>query len=734
MSPDDRNTPAGTSAVSFTRVKERIIWGAVYNIFHEEYSTDQEFFQQVDKDVAAMKEANLDHIMVFPMSQWDPETQHLKWERTDYLIKAVEEAHLHFVPLMLKEEQCSHYFPIWKFKEIDGLWNTHNLRNRSKNNRENVDFADPRIFPLVESYFKEVIARYGTSPALSFYNIWNEPHYSSEADHTVEKFRLWLAKKYGELDVLNKMWGDDYTCWDEVTPFLNENWNSSMPQIDWILFRNELNGQLLGQLKSVLRKFDTVHQVNANPVGTPWADFSNFGFYSTDNWVFTKYNDINGASYYPDGWERSNSLVRCPAWLHNLAFTTIRSASDDKDYILTEMFTNTQNGLALNGYLDEKTIANIAWTALSNDCKGIIFWKWEPFRRGRQSLGRGLTTIEGELAPRGQAVKEIGRVLSQYGEMLLRARLRKPKVAILMDMVGLLKTLEQTAEPSTTKFMYESIAGVFKSLFEENISVDLLRMDLGLNIEKLKDYKILFLPFQVVVRREIADMVKEYVRQGGTVVADARSGSVDECDFAYRKSPGAGLDELFGARRKDWTAKKGFFPVKVKMGPDSPVCRFDGKFFRDELVVEENVTVVGTFVDDDTPAIVINEYGNGKAILSAVPLGASYYDSPENRAKETIVDCAHQAGAWPEVQFISKEHHNVDLKMHSAGNEIVVYAINNDGFDKPGSIEVATGGGTAKSVVNILSDQTIGFINKDGSVTIDITIPSNQTLVLFIEV
>ena len=51
------------------QVMNKIIWGTVYNIFHEEYSTDEEFFLQVDKDVAAMKEANLNHIMILPMSQ-----------------------------------------------------------------------------------------------------------------------------------------------------------------------------------------------------------------------------------------------------------------------------------------------------------------------------------------------------------------------------------------------------------------------------------------------------------------------------------------------------------------------------------------------------------------------------------------------------------------------------------------------------------------------------------------
>jgi len=53
-------------------------------------------------------------------------------------------------------------------------------------------------------------------------------------------------------------------------------------------------------------------------------------------------------------------------------------------------------------------------------------------------------------------------------------------------------------------------------------------------------------------------MLKEYVRQDGWVVADARTGSIDEFDFAYRISPGAGLEELFNATRNDWIGKKGF--------------------------------------------------------------------------------------------------------------------------------------------------------------------------------
>ncbi len=551
---------------AIAQVHHTMIWGTVYNIFHEEYSTDQEFFQQVDKDISAIKAANLNQIMIFPMSQWDSETKELRWVRTDFLIKKIEQEGLQFVPILLKEEQCSYYFPIWKFREIPGFWEKYNLNNDGRNNRDNVDFADPRVYPLLESYMKAVISRYGKSPALSFYNLWNEPHYHSGSDQTVGEFRQWLERKYGSLQTLNRIWGNEYHAWDEVSPFLNENWKSSMPQIDWTLFCNELDGVLLGKLKSSLRMYDPVHQVNANPVGTPWADFGVFGSYATDNWVFTRDNDLNGVSYYPDAWERAHNLTPYPGWLHNLALNTIRSASGSKDFILTEMYTNTQNGFALNGYLDKNSIASVAWTAFANDCKGILFWKWEPFRRGRQSLGRGLTTLDGKLAPRGEAVKEIGRVLKQHGDVLLKARLDTPRVAILMDMVGLLKTLEQTVEPSTTTFMYESNAGIFKALFEENISVDLLRMDLGVSLEKLKQYKIVFLPFQIVIRREFADVLKDYVRQGGYVVADARIASIDEFDFAYSEKPWCRAGRSLRSHAKGLDRKEGDIPGDHEVG------------------------------------------------------------------------------------------------------------------------------------------------------------------------
>ena len=664
----------------------RIVVGTVYNVFHEEYATDEAFFAQVDADFAKMKAAGITDVMLFPMSQWNTETKDLLWTRTDHMVRTIERLGLHFVPLMLKEEQNSHYFPIWAFDEYPDLKAAHTSSGGNRNTRENVDFADPRVMAYVDRYFREVVGRYGTSPALSFYNVWNEPHYRSSSDLTVRKFRTWLERKYGTLAELRRVWGEDYTSWEQVTPFLNDNWNSSMPHIDWTLFMNDLNGELLRELIEVLHRYDRSKPVNANPVGEPLAGFGEYGGYNRDNWPLAQYGDFHGFSYYPDGWERGNGLTPYPHWLHALTFTAIRSAAMPKPYLVTELFTHAQNGLALNGYQTAESIRYLAWTSFANNSKGMIYWKWEPFMRGRQSLGRGLVGIDGELRPGGEAVRDIAAVMARHGDDVLRATLRPAKAAILVDMVGLLKTLEQPTEAATRQFMFESQAGVFKALHEANITADVIRADRGLTLDDLRRYRIIYLPFQIVVRRDVAAMLTQFVNDGGWVVADARTATLDELDFAYRTSPGAGLDTLFGATRRDWVAKKGGYAVRLRDG-----TLFDGKYFRDDLRVSEGVEVVGRFVDNNDPALIERPVGRGRAILSAVPLGASVHGQPENDAKRVIIDAARRAGATPEATFTTEDGRFVDVKLHDGPGYSLIYLVNPHMTDVRGALSLADG-------------------------------------------
>lgn len=710
---------------------DRVFAGTVYNVFHEEFATDADFCAQVDRDIPAIAAAGLTHVLVFPMNEWDPATRERRWTRTDYLIHKIETSGLKFIPILLKEEQCSHYFPIWKFRDTADRWSVHHRRNGSRNNRENVDFADPRVFPVLEDSIRAVVERYRTSPALAFYNLWNEPHYDSDADHVVARFRTWLEKKYGTLAALRRAWGDDYTSWDEVSPFLNDDWNSSLPAIDWRLFRDELNGLLLGELAAIVRRLDPDHPLNSNPVGTPLANFADFGFYNTDIWRLTPYQDFNGASYYPDYWEVSHPGQSYPLWLHHLNFNVFRSAAADRGYILTELYTNAKNGLMLTGYVDPATISRLAWTALADDCKGILFWKWEPFRRGRQSLGRGLTRLDGTLAPRGEAVRDFAGVLTRHGQLLRTAHLVPPEVAIILDQVGLQKTLDQGGDARTRSFMFESHAGLFRALDEANLTADVLRSDLGLTLEQLRHYRIVFLPFQIVMRREFAAVLTEYVRQGGHLVADARTATIDELDYAYTTNPGAGLDELFAADRADWIGTPGDHAVAPVSGSKLPA--FSGRYFREQLRLHPGAETLAVFPDTGEPALIAHSFGKGRAILAAVPLGASCHERPDSAAARVIIQLCTAAGATPPASFIPAPGTagTLSLRVHHAPDGLVLYAINPSDAPLSGSITLPV---TAESppfagARDLVTDTRLPLTTTTATASFPLALPARGVLV-----
>jgi len=158
------------------KMPEEIILGTVYNYFHEEYPTDEDFFKAVDRDIPEIKNANLNAIMAWPVTQWDTKTKQLRWNRGDYLIDKIEDEGLNLSLLLFKQQQCSHYFPIWKFDEFSELKEEH---KQAQGGSWDVDFRIPEVKTILHDNMKDVVRRYGNKPNVILYNIWNEPHYYS---------------------------------------------------------------------------------------------------------------------------------------------------------------------------------------------------------------------------------------------------------------------------------------------------------------------------------------------------------------------------------------------------------------------------------------------------------------------------------------------------------------------------------------------------------------------------
>jgi hypothetical protein len=235
------------------------------------------------------------------------------------------------------------------------------------------------------------------------------------------------------------------------------------------------------------------------------------------------------------------------------------------------------------------------------------------------------------------------------------------------------------------------------------------------------------------MRRKVAELLKAYVRQGAWIVADARTATLDEFDFAYQISPGAGLEELFGATRPDWTGQKTHYKIHMNESEGRPAFDFEGRFFREKLRLRNNATTMGTFVDNGGPAVIRNHYGNGIAILSAVPLGASYYDRPTDPVDRVLVGAAKDAGVAPDAMFLSKENSFLNLKVHVLKDNVIVYAINSGDHPVSGIISVNVEGAPVRRGTDIITGKSVPFVQKERSIAIPVEAESHKVFVFLLE-
>jgi beta-galactosidase len=201
-----------------------------------------------------------------------------------------------------------------------------------------------------------------------------------------------------------------------------------------------------------------------------------------------------------------------------------------------------------------------------------------------------------------------------------------------------------------------------------------------------------------MVSPKTAEILKQFIANGGWLVADAKSAIMDEHDFGYDINPGAGLDKVFGATREDFINHNGNFDIKMNNNEFvTNVKNYKGSFYKDFLTTYKGAEVLATFKDDGSPALVANKYGEGLAILSAVPLGGSYLQGLNGNAK-IITSLAKKVNANFNIKNLPN---NVVVRLHRVDDGLLVYVINAGDKDFKGNI----------SFENILSKKFNNAIN-----------------------
>ena len=531
------------------------------------------------------------------------------------------------------------------------------------------------------------------SPAFFGYDLWSEPHIINWASldfitnaqfcfcpGTRAKFRVWLEKKYGSLAGLNKAWYRNFTGWDQVDPPRFSTILSYTDFIDWKSFIYEKLMDDMAARYQAIRKGDPSHLITAHAVGASLFQSPHVGAGATDDFLMARPLDYYGVSMYP----KHNHPDR--AWsLITLRATTdfTRSANREKGgWFVGEL----QAGMGTISLLVSDPVTADdhriwAWSAISKGAKGVNIYAYYPMSTGYEAGGYGLINLDGTLTDRAVKAGEMAAVVNRNQELFLKSHPVKAEIGILYNpMTQMVGGMQRRDYPGA---LSNSLLGYYQSFANHNVPVDFIHRE---HIEKgeLSQYKLIILPFQVMFTAKAAEGLREFVRNGGYVVAEARMAWNDEYGHASGIIPGLGLHEVFGVRENEVRMRE-----KVSLSftdLDHPALKglkrnqpLRGSLYSQSLTLlnPENSEILA-LTDQGDPALVATSYGKGKAMtVGSYPGMANFPDvDPVNDA--FFLNFVRWAGI--ERPFTTshdgRTSNQVEVRLQENSNGLLVFVLN----------------------------------------------------------
>ncbi len=475
----------------------------------------------------------------------------------------------------------------------------------------------PGVRQAVHGFFTQVARRASASPAFHAYDLWSEPAVMNWAlptyvpnaqfcycPHSMARFREWLKTKHGSLADLNRAWYRTFSDWSEVEPPRFGTILTYADFMDWrIYIGDKIAADLAGRAAAV-RDVDgshlvTSHAPNPSPAFRTLADAMD----ASDDYLMADTVDYFGTSFYPKLTSPDRDF---PLERRALVMDLVHAVTGGKGFFVGEL----QAGYGVHGIIAGNPITGsdlelYTWGLLARGARSISYYAFYPMSTGYEAGGYGLIQLDGTLTERSRRAGATARVVAENADLLGAATPEAAQVAVVFNPLVPLLGGEQAY--GDRRSMHRAVAGYHRMFFERNMRVDFPSAR-DLRADALRRYALVIVPYPLLLTRDMAAALAQYVEQGGHLFVEARPGWQDERGHAEPILPGFGWHRLFGVRESEVLPVK---QVEVRWGER----RFTGTSFAEHFErLDGDARVVASF-EDGTPAAYERRQGRGRAIV-----------------------------------------------------------------------------------------------------------------------
>jgi len=284
--------------------------------------------------------------------------------------------------------------------------------------------------------------------------------------------------------------------------------------------------------------------------------------------------------------------------------------------------------------VDEGVMTQFMLSYLAAGYRGFGFWCWSARTAGHEAGEYSLLDRNNKPGRRAVRVGQIGQAAIRWRDELWQAR-KQPLVGVLFDQENDMhwSVMADSGRDLFADIPAQSRVGAGRALINANIPWEHVTAD---NLRKglAGRYKVIYLPAMIAVSEDIFTFLAEFVRQGGRLVMDMPGYYFDENARLTNTAQGSFFEQVFGVSIDDFQYS-------------SNVPRKINDLALEGFVADMTVTTAKTLAcyDRGLPAITVNDYGEGQAVLLGYEAALMCF-KPGNTAAEAML-VQHLSGANP---------------------------------------------------------------------------------------
>lgn len=521
-------------------------------------------------------------------------------------------------------------------------------------------------------FLRALARRYRGHRALLAYDVWNECTYYNPdrlcyCEATQEKFRAWLKAKYGSVETVARAWNRySYTSWDQIE--LPRRPRLYAEVMDAIAFHNDSAFDLMKWKIDQLRAEDDKVFIAAHGNGKTHCDAAPA---CGDDWRAGELVDIFGYTFWYGndcdpvfGGDMTRSAARGKEFWR-------AEAIGDSDWLSRK--PGAGHSVHQDVMHDPANIRLDCMISCMIGARAFMNPRWRPLLDGPFFGAFGWYGMDGGRTDRSDMIRSLAEWSQGHADDgLWRARPVSGDVAVLLVDEA---QAHCYAMHGNTDFYSLSVQGACEAFLHSNVQADVVKID------QIEEHAIVYVPYALSLTQETIDRLSDWVRGGGTLIAEAAIGYFDDRAHAFPDQPSRGLAELFGVAEES-----------VSFGSDrwagldviSEAGAVPGGLHRQTFSTRGGVPA-GHF-EDGSVAIVDHAIGKGRTRIVGTMPGYGYKTRPGTAGIRWFASLVDFAGRRQRVRHNGGR--DLVARICETGDEAFLWVVNRDSTARTATLEL----------------------------------------------